>query len=238
MKKFAALFLLALVAAVAVLAMSIKQGQDKTSSDDPLVWEDDIRALEELNSQAPRDNTVLFVGSSSIRLWHSLGQDMAPINVIQRGFGGARMNDVVHYADRIVTPFSVDAIVIFVGTNDINVSDTPHEAVQDITEGLSRLMQQIRAAHPDTPVFYIAITPTFLSWDKWDAVQAANTAVAQLLESDPNASMILTSDLFLGDDGQPIKKLYQFDGLHLSKDGYERWTSRIKPVLMEVVNPP
>jgi lysophospholipase L1-like esterase len=238
MKKLAALFVLALLTCVAVLGLSIKTQLDKAASDDPLVWEEDIVALQALDKNQAPDNAVLFVGSSSIRLWHSLAEDMAPIQVIQRGFGGSRTNDLVFYADRIVTPYDVKAIVIFIGTNDINVSDQPMEAVKNIEAGMASLMATIRETHPDTDVFYIAITPTFLSWEKWDAVQVANATVAALMAADPQAHFIETSDLFLEENGQPNKKLYQFDGLHLSEEGYERWTSRIKPLLLEVVSSP
>lgn len=232
MKKFALLFVLALVASVAVIGLSIHQASLKTQSDDPLVWEEDIVAFEALDAAgAPPRDAILFVGSSSIRLWHTLTEDMAPLPVIQRGFGGARMHDVVHYADRIITPYRAHAIVIFVGANDIKFSDTPMDAAAVIEQGLETLLRTIRREQPTVEVFYIAITPTIVSWEKFEAVEAANASAEAVLAQDPHAHFIATADLFLDENGEPDKTLYQFDGLHLSTEGYALWTGRIKPLL-------
>ena len=232
MKKFVFLFVIALLASVVVLGYSIHQARLKTASDDPRVWEEEIAAFEAADRQAPPPaEAILFVGSSSIRLWHTLAEDMAPLQVIQRGFGGSRMHDLVYYADRIITPYSARAIVIFVGSNDINISDSPMEVVPVIRRGLEDILASIRRTQPGTEVFYIEITPTIVSWDKRDAVLAANAAAQEVLARDPHAHFIATADMFLDEKGEPEKKLYQFDGLHLSTEGYELWTARIKPLL-------
>jgi lysophospholipase L1-like esterase len=233
LKKLLLLFALALLLSVAVIGVSLYDEMQRTASDDPLVWESAIAAFEEQDRvSAPPADATLFVGSSSIRLWHDLEQDMAPLVTLRRGFGGARMNDVVYYAERLINRYDPAQVVIYVGSNDINVSDTPMEAVPVIREGLRSLLRIIGEHRPGTPVFYIAITPSILSWDKREAVAAANRAAREVCDSHSDATFIATEDLFLTAEGMPDKKLYQFDGLHLSKDGYARWTSRIKPLLM------
>jgi lysophospholipase L1-like esterase len=120
----------------------------KSASEDPLVWEQDIRALEQ--------NTIVFMGSSSIRLWSTLGQDMAPLVTVNRGFGGAKLADTVHYAARVVDIEKPGAIVIFVGTNDVHpgASKPPEVLLQSYRE----LVKRIREMHESTPIYYIAIT--------------------------------------------------------------------------------
>ena len=232
MKKLVALFVVALLLSVAVIGVSVYDGMRKAVSDDPLVWEADIASFEQADREnpPPRD-AVLFVGSSSIRLWHTLAEDMAPLTTIRRGFGGARMHDVVYYANRLITPYSPAKVVIFVGSNDINVSDEAMRSVPGISDGLRSLIETILENRADTDIFYIAITPTIMSWEKWAAVQAANAAAESVCESHPRCSFIATADLFLDEQGQPRQKLYQFDGLHLSEEGYRKWTARIKPLL-------
>lgn len=232
MKKLVLLFSLALVSTVLVLGLSVYDELEKAKSSDPSVWEDDIAQLEHVaNAQANNPDSVIFIGSSSIRLWHSLAEDMAPIPTIQQGFGGAIMNDAVHYSDRLIAPYPARAVVIFVGSNDINNSDQPMQQVPVIISGLTQLLNNIDESHPDAQVYYLAITPTPYSWHKWDAVQAANAAAAALLETRDNAHYIETAQLFLDDEGEPIKKLYAFDGLHLSDKGYLLWTATLKPLL-------
>ena len=238
MKKLVALFGAALVSGVAVIGMSVYGEISKTASDDPTVWEADIASFEQDDStDPPADDAVLFVGSSSIRLWHTLAEDMAPLVTIRRGFGGARMHDVVHYSDRLITHYAPAKVVIFVGSNDINVSDEPMRAVPIIRDGLQVLIERILGQRADTDIFYIAITPTPYAWEKRDAVHAANAAAAAVCARHHRCNYIATADLFLDEQGQPRKRLYQFDGLHLSADGYQLWTQRIKPLLQAGAGP-
>ena len=232
MKKLGWSLLAVLVAVVLVFGVPLYQELEKVRSDAPTAWEKDIAALEQQTlAAAPPGDAVLFVGSSSIRLWKTLAEDMAPIPVIQHGFGGAKINDVVHYVDRLVNRWNPQRVVIFVGTNDINGNAEHHLAPGYIGERLTALLDAIFAANPASEVFYIAITPTLLSWDKFDSVQRANTIAAAVCETYDNATFIATEDLFLNAAGEPDEALFVFDGLHLNAQGYARWTSRIKPYL-------
>lgn len=234
MKKLVALFAFALLLSVLPIGLSIYEEMRKTNSDDPAVWEEDIVNFEQADQEhtPPRD-AVLFVGSSSIRLWHTLAQDMAPLSTIRRGFGGARMQDVVYYADRLITRYAPAKVVIFVGSNDIELNDQALDEVAIIRDGLQQLIGKILDKRADTDIFYIAITPTPVSWEKWQAVQAANAAAESVCSRQTRCHFIATADLFLDEDGQPDKHLYQFDGLHLNAEGYTLWTQRIKPLLLD-----
>ncbi len=107
----------------------------------------------------------MFVGSSIIRLWSTIGNDMPPYNVIQRGYGGAKLSDLVVYADRIIYPHLSQAIVIFIG-NDISGSDNDKSSA-----GSLAAVQENTIYNPqkisDTPVFWISITPTPARWNVW-----------------------------------------------------------------------
>ncbi len=233
MKRLVISLALAVVLAAGVFFAVIYGELRKAADDDPRVWEPDIVRFEaEDRRHPPPADAVVFVGSSSIRFWHSLAEDMAPLVTIRRGFGGSRINDVVHYAGRLITNYHPSKVVVFVGSNDINVSDDPMAAVADIAEGLERLVGIILAARSDTEIYYIAITPTRYSWHKRDAVQAANEAAEAVMAKNPQTHFIATWDLFLDESGEPDRDLYWLDGLHLSEEGYRRWTERIRPILM------
>jgi lysophospholipase L1-like esterase len=224
--------LIAVLLAAGVFFASVYQELGRAASDDPRVWETEIvRFEEEARAHPPPADAILFVGSSSIRFWHTLAEDMNPLVTIRRGFGGSRMNDVVYYADRLITPYRPSKVVIFVGSNDINATDTPMEAVPVIADGLKRLVEIIHRERGDTEIYYIAITPTRYAWRKRAAVEAANAAAAALMAGDPRTHFIATRDLFLNADGEPDRDLFRLDGLHLNSAGYERWTQRIKPIL-------
>lgn len=203
----------------------------KAKSEDPLVWEEAVAALEAgSRGECRPGECVLFVGSSSIRLWRTLAEDMAPIPVLRHGFGGAKLNDVVHYADRLVTPFRPRAVVVFAGTNDIDpaASKTPDV----LLSSYQALVGRIRSAQPDVPVYYIGITPSPLRWSVWPIARQANALIEAWSDGDANLHVIDTSVALLGENGEPDRDNYIFDGLHLSARGYDAWTGIIRPRLL------
>lgn len=211
-------------------AYQFYQEIDKSRSEDPLVWEQDIAALENATAGLhPPGEGIVFVGSSSIRLWDSLAQDMAPLPVIQHGFGGAKLGDVVHYADRLVSAHQPRAVVIFAGTNDI----TPEHAKlpEVLLASYQAFVGRVRAVQPELPILFIAITPSPLRWSVWPIAQEANALVSQYSATDPNLYVVDTAPVLLGEGGEPRDDLYIFDGLHLSEAGYAAWTATIRPAL-------
>ena len=133
---------------------------------DSNAWERSITHFETQDKQnPPAENAIVFTGSSSITLWKTLIQDMAPLPVINRGFGGAKINDVVRYVDRIVLPYRPQAVVLFAGTNDISWPK-PGTAL-DVLQGFQAFVDAIHVTLPQTPIYYISITPTPSRWKYW-----------------------------------------------------------------------
>ena len=231
--------------ALAILALPVgyanwwwQKVSAQVASTDPTVWEEAIQKFEGEDSAGLPEDAFLFVGSSSIRLWDSIHEDMAPLPVIQRGFGGSRIGDVLHYADRIITPFDASAVIVFVGSNDINVTATPElamMAVPVIANGFTELVDIILADRADTEIFWIDITATRFSWEKLGAVDAANEAVGEICAVQAQVHCIHTRDIFVDSGGELDDSLFIFDGLHLNDAGYARWTERIKPQLAGLI---
>jgi lysophospholipase L1-like esterase len=213
------------------LGFRLSQEIGKRNSEDPLVWEADIAVFEVAAQAAPPPvDAVVFVGSSSIRLWGSLVQDMAPIPVIQRGFGGAKLNDLVHYADRLVNVYQPAAVVVFAGSNDITPGSvkTPKQLLSSYREFIAR----VRADNSELPVYYVAITPSPRRWEVWPNARAVNAAIKDYSQSTPGLFFIDTGQALMNAEGEPDSDNYMFDGLHLSDQGYSVWTSIIRPRLL------
>lgn len=229
--KVVALLLGLLVLGLSWPAWMLYDEIQKAHSDDPLVWEDAIRELESdtAGRYAP-GQAVVFIGSSSIRLWRTLEEDMSPIPVIQHGFGGAKLNDVVHYADRLVSAYQPLAVVVFAGTNDIDpsASKSPEVLLASYQEFVSR----VRSKQPELPIFYIGITPSPRRWSVWPIAQTTNQLIAQWSAADPNLHFIDTSAALMDSTGEPDSDNYLFDGLHLSKHGYAIWRDIIRERLL------
>ena len=215
-------------------AWQLYQELAKARSEDPLVWEEDIRALEAASqARALQGEGIVFIGSSSIRFWDTLAQDMAPLPVIQHGFGGAKLNDVVFYAPRLVSAFSPRAVVVFAGTNDIDPSAS--KSPDTLLASYQAFVAAVRKEQPQVPILYIAITPSPLRWSIWSTAQATNRLIEQWSATQPALYFVDTAPGLLGDDGEPRRDHYRFDGLHLTALGYAKWTDSIRPRLESIL---
>ena len=207
----------------------------RSSRGDPDAWEASIRKFEFQDRAHPlRQGEIVFVGSSSFALWARMEQDMAPLPVLNRGFGGSRIRDVVHYADRIVLPHRPKAVVLYAGTNDISWP-RPADAKQ-VFEGYLAFVRQINEALPETSIYYVSISPAPSRWRYWPIVQEANHLIQEHTQTDPRLHFIDLTSAILGPDGKPDRSLFRFDGLHPNRRGYARWTAVIKPVLEAATN--
>ena len=131
----------------------------KARRGDPDAWESTIKKFEIQDQiHPPAKNPILFIGSSSINFWSTLSQDMAPIPIINRGFGGSYMRDMVKYLDRIILPYQPRSIVLFAGTND--TTDNKPDTANQIFRGYKTFTDRILATMPNVPIHYIAITPS------------------------------------------------------------------------------
>ncbi|MFP8878152.1 MAG: GDSL-type esterase/lipase family protein [Myxococcota bacterium] len=229
--RFAAWTLAGLVVLGAWPAYRLVDEIRKAASQDPLAWEDDIAALEDETRALMDARGVVFIGSSSIRLWSTLERDMEPFTVVQHGFGGAKLADVLHYADRLVVAYAPLAVVVFVGTNDIDRSST--KTPESLLATYQSFVARIREGLPNVPIYYIGITPTPLRWGVWPQVQQTNALIRSWSEQNPSLFYIETGTALLGDDGEPDRDNYRFDTLHLSARGYEIWTQIIRTRLVE-----
>ena len=204
----------------------------KAVSEDPAVYEQDVADLVERTREGPASrDAIVFIGSSSIRLWSTLERDMQPLPVAQHGFGGAKLADIEYYAERLVNPFAPRAVVVFAGTNDLQPGASKSPEV--LLEMYRRFVERVRADLPDVPVYFIGITPSPMRWEIWDEAQETNRLVREFSAGDPTLFYIETGPSLLGEDGEPDPDNYIFDGLHLSAKGYAIWTGIIRTRLME-----
>jgi hypothetical protein len=219
---------------VAYALLSCSPVRKYQSLPEVLSWENDIQKFEQLDkSDIYPEDAILFAGSSSIRLWSTLEKDMAPYPVIQRGYGGSKLSDFVVYAHRIFDPHPCKAIVIFIA-NDISGGDNDKRPKE--VAGLFRnLLKTIRKTHPDTPVFWIAITPSPSRWKVWPQIKEANDLIKNFCNKKDNTYFISTDYAFLNESGQPDIEFFRADRLHLTEKGYAIWTEIIKNELKKVV---
>ena len=197
-------------------------------------WEGDIEKFEQLDlSKSYPDDAILFAGSSSIKLWEDIGTDMKPYNIIQRGYGGAKLSDFAVYADRIIYPHPCSAIVIFIA-NDISGIESD-KTPAEVAKLFRKTLYIIRRKFKDTPVFWISVTPTAARWHVWPEISEANEQIARICKNHRNTYFIKTEQSFLTKEGLPRTELFIDDKLHLNQDGYRVWAGIIKNELYKVL---
>jgi lysophospholipase L1-like esterase len=199
-------------------------------------YEPEIRAFEAQDRAMPRDGEkVLFIGSSSIRLWKSLAADMWPVPVLNRGFGGSKTQEVLAVFDRVVPAHRPRVIVYYCGENDLGLDGTDAHAA---AEGFFEFARRSRELRPDVHVFYISIKPSLQRWKNWAAMKRTNDLVRAFCEMTPGMTFVDCASGMLGADWKPDPSLFVEDGLHLNAKGYALWTRALqKQVWTAWVNP-
>ena len=190
-------------------------------------WDKAISAFEAQDQKSPPpQGAVLFVGSSSIRLW-KVEKSFPNLVTINRGFGGSEIADSVHFADRIVLKYQPKTIVFYAGDNDIAHGKSPVQVAKDFQAFVKIVHKKL----PKTKILFIAIKPSLARWKLAETIQKANGLIRSQCEKNEQLEFIDVWKPMLGDDGRPRAELFLKDGLHMNEQGYKIWASLIKPHL-------
>jgi len=207
----------------------------KYTKDSTAKWGKDILNFEQQDkSEKDPENAILFAGSSSIRLWSTLKEDVAPYPVIQRGFGGSKFSDLAVFADRIIYPHQFRALVLF-EANDITGS-TADKTPAEVAKLLVDIVRTVRRKYADQPVFVLEITPTPSRWSVWPQIKQANKLLKKACSKLHNTYFIETSADYLNRSGEPRSELFIKDKLHQNHEGYLIWGDLVRKKLDEVLH--
>ena len=174
----------------------------------------------------PQKGGIVFVGSSTIRRWDTASY-FPDLKIINRGFGGSDMIDAVRYVDRIVIPYEPRLVVVYSGDNDISAGWTS----EDVAIQFERFTRAVHAKLPQTRILLIAVKPSLLRWTQIDRMRMANTMMRAYCERDDRLAFIDFDSLMLGWDEKPRRELFVEDGLHLTAQGYQLWSTVLRPWL-------
>jgi lysophospholipase L1-like esterase len=191
-------------------------------------WEKEIAAFEQQDrDNPPPKGGVVFVGSSSIRMWKTLKQDFPHHQVLNRGFGGSELNDSVQFADRIVIPYEPAMVVVYAGGNDIHAG----KSADHVFEAFKALVAKVHAKLPQTDIAYISIAGNPARWAEVEKVKTANELIAGYVKERPHLKFINVFPKMLGSDGLPRPEIFLPDKLHMNAEGYKLWTGIVGPFL-------
>jgi lysophospholipase L1-like esterase len=195
----------------------------------PASWAKEIDLLTAKDAiNPPSPGGVVFVGSSSIRLWTTLAQDFPDISTINRGFGGSELADSVFYFDRLVLPHKPRLVVLFAGTNDIWAGKPPETVAADFKTFRAKL----HAVLPETRLIFLSLTLSPSRARVHEQMRAANRLIAADCATDSRCTFVDINTPMLAPGGTaPRPELFVQDRLHLNRDGYAIWTKVLAPYL-------
>lgn len=190
-------------------------------------WEGDIAAFEAKDRVSPPPKgCIVFVGSSSIRLWKSLDQDFPGLPVVNRGFGGSQLADSVNFADRIIIPYGPRQVVIYAGGNDINAGKPPEVVYGDFVA----LVTKLRSHLPHARLAFISCQASPSRWTQVEKIRQFNAQVESYCRRH-GVTFINTFPLVLGPGGLPRPEIFVADRLHMNEKGYAIWRQAVAPHL-------
>jgi lysophospholipase L1-like esterase len=228
------IFILALSLFVIISATYTVRYVVRARRGDPTIWERTIQKFEKVDEFDPSPTgAILFTGSSSIRFWKTLEEDMATLEVINRGFGGSQIHEVAHYVDRIIFPHKPRGIVFYAGENDMSgLYFTKPKTPFEVRENYRQFCERVHAKLPDVPIYFISIKPPKTRQKFWKEMKRANEMILEFCLSDERLHYIDITEPMLDEQGNTRVDLFKWDGIHMNTEGYRVWTSVIKPILV------
>ena len=191
-------------------------------------WEKEVADYEAADSKnPPPKGGILFIGSSTIRLWKTLAEDYPGFKVINRGFGGTEIVDSTHFADRLIFPHEPKQIFLRAGGNDIHGGRTPRQVAHDFAVFVRVIHERL----PKTEIIYIGVSPAPSRWAESDKYRELNRLIREMALEMPRVGFVDTFDMVLRPDGSARTELFVNDRLHFSAEGYELLRERVRPFL-------
>tara|TARA_Y100000590_G_scaffold415195_1_gene512757 strand:- start:2646 stop:3401 length:756 start_codon:yes stop_codon:yes gene_type:complete len=176
------------------------------------------------------DNAVLFIGSSSIRKWSTSNYfPFAP--VINRGFGGSHISDIIYFIDKTVLKYNPKVIVLYAGDNDVASGKSAVDVFHDYMD----FILKIHNAIPETHIIFLPIKPSPKRWTFWPIMSEINSLIKEFNSQNIYLHYVDTASPMLSKLGQPIPSLFISDSLHLSINGYDLWSETLEPILKKLL---
>lgn len=177
----------------------------------------------------PPKHSIVFTGSSSIRAWPEVQKYFPGHSIINRGFGGATIPDLIKYSRDVIFPYEPKQVLIYCGENDL--VDTLTVKPDTILHRMKKLIELIRSSLPDVNILYVSIKPSPGKFYLQRQILQTNALVKSYIESIPNAAFINIYNSMVDQQGNPRKDLFMDDLLHMKPEGYKLWQVIIRPYL-------
>lgn len=194
--------------------------QDQLFSQDPLRFNTEINHLDSMSYDFdPGKNIYLFTGSSSIRKWDSLSVYFSDYQIINNGFGGSQMSDLLYYVDILILKYEPNKVFIYEGDNDL----AEEKEINEIMVTAKKLVKKLRKGLSEIEIVFISAKPSLARWELKHQYLALNSALRDYCNTKSYLTYADVWDVMLNQTGDPNPDLFVKDGLHLNEKGYDLW---------------
>lgn len=189
-----------------------------------LRFKDEVETIIAGDTAIVNSNVILFTGSSSIRMWTNLSSTYPGQNVLNRGFGGSDMSDLVFYFDKLIRPYASRKIFIYEGDNDLNAGKTPDKILASADTLLRLIRKRVSGS---VTVYFITPKPSLARWHLKDKYVNYHRQLNQWVSRQKHVAVIDVWTPLLDAKGNVMKDIFLEDGLHLNEKGYAIWAKEI-----------
>ncbi|MFN8240137.1 MAG: GDSL-type esterase/lipase family protein [Bacteroidales bacterium] len=202
-----------------LLAVSNSQGQD------PARFKKEVdKVVQKSDSLHVNGNLILFTGSSSVRRWDYIGSWFPGKNILNTGFGGSHMSDLIFFADDVILRYKPSQVFIYEGDNDLFAGKEP----ELIAEQARQLIKKLRKELPSIKIVLIAAKPSPSRWSLKEKYIKLNSLYQSI---DKQYRYVEYADVWtpmLNNNGKPERSLFISDSLHINPKGYDLWAIEMK----------
>jgi lysophospholipase L1-like esterase len=210
-----------------VLSVTWFSGLSDAAEYDTAKWKDELERIAASDkAHPPEPGGIVFVGSSSIRMW-DLEKSFPSKGYVNHGFGGTQIVDSTYYFDELVAKHKPRLVVFYAGDNDINGGKSPEQVFKDF----QAFEQKFKKELPKANLLYISIKPSIARWKLADKMREANKLIEEYGNRQPNFHFLDVWPVMLDDKGEPRKDIFLGDGLHMNEVGYAEWVKLVEPLL-------
>jgi lysophospholipase L1-like esterase len=193
------------------------------AAQDPTRFQKEIDAIKINDTPYKNKTVVLFTGSSTIRMWKNLSMDFENKPVVNHGFGGSEMSDLLYYADDLILSYQPSQIFIYEGDNDINSG----KSTQQIIAATDSLLKKIREKMPQVPVYFISAKPSKARWHLQQKYIDFNSRLKSFTSAKKNVYFVDLWKPMIDRNGVVFQDIFIEDGLHMNAKGYAIWKKEI-----------
>jgi len=214
------LYRIAIIAIILIfISISFFRCSSENSNDyDPHRFDEEIKKIAAL--PVPEgDGLVVFTGSSSIRMWEDIKKDCSGYSLVNTGFGGSHMSDLLFFIDQTILRFEPDKVFIYEGDNDISAEKSPNA----ILKTTKQVVRKILNSNPDITIHFISAKPSSSRWQYKEQYMTFNALLKKYCEDNPQLFYIDVWDKMLNDSGRPNPNIFISDSLHMNRKGYLLW---------------